>query len=242
MGTSTSNGGPSDPQWGGHKTKVTTSCESGGIGADTARDVLSDYVQKSGGSRNVSQGSGKVSSGKSAQRTGRNIARFANRVQEAGLDQALQDFGLGDLVGESAESVVYSLSDRLCDDGGPLDEVDGRKALLDIYGEMLDEAESFEDVEDALQEEMQPDALEKVLTQFFGRYLYHEFCRVHYERLAKNEDEETVQSYMDDIKDFIQVELEKKTFDKDLSGIDWEGNEGENIIEEIHERTLNVFE
>jgi hypothetical protein len=240
MGTSTRNKGPN---WGGgHKNKVTQSCSSGGATEGTARDVLNDYIQRNGGSRSISRGGGKIGNGKSAQRTGRNIARFASRVQEEGLDQALDNFGLGGLVGESAENVVYGLVNRLCEDGGPLDEVYGREALFDLYDEMLEEADSYEDVEEVLEQDMRYDELESILSQFFGRYLYYAFCDIHYERLVKNRDDKTVREYMNDIREFIRAELENKTYDRDISGTDWEGTEGENIIEEIHESTLHVFE
>ena len=240
MGTSTRNEGPN---WGGgHKNKVTQSCSSGGATEGTARDVLGDYIQRNGGSRSISRGGGKIGSEKSAQRTGRNIAQFTSRVQERGLDQALDDFGLGNLVGESAENVVYGLVNRLCEDGGPLDEVYGREALFDLYDEMLEEADSYEDVEEILEQDMKYDELESILSKFFGHYLYHEFCNIHYERLAKKRGDQTAREYMADIRSFMQAEIENKTYDRDISDIDWEGEDGKNIIEEVHESTLHVFE
>lgn len=242
MGTSASNGGPTDPQWGKHKRRVTHGCKNGGARSDTAREALRDYIRTNNGSRNISRGGGDVGGSRSVQRTGRNIARFAARVQDAGLDEALREVGLGNLIGQPAETIIFGLVDRLCDDGGTFDEVDARKALEDLYEEMLEEAETYEDVEEVLQERMHADALEDLLSRFFGHYLFHQFCRIHYERLVGNAGEQVVNSYMSDVQDFIQAVLEDKMYNRDLSDINWNGDEGERITEEIHQQTLAVFE
>jgi hypothetical protein len=88
---------------------------------------------------------------------------------------------------------------------------------------------------------MEGEALESLLNHFFGYYLYEQFCRVFYERLARNVGSSNADSYLSNIFDTIKSALEYMTHDRDLSQIDWTGTDGQSIIDQILQDTFEIF-
>ena len=241
MGTSKGYQAPTDPQWRKLKGNVTRTARDGAVPADRARNILKDFIATNGGSRNMARGGGTIGGSRAAQSAGRQLASFATTVADRGLDEALREFGLGKLIGKPASEIALSLVDELCSDGSTLDEVDARRAMSDLIKELLEDTDSYNEVAEKLSERLQPEGLGNLLLRFFGHYLFHQFYRIFYERLVQKRGQQKAESYITSIRRFIQSELRHKLYGRDLTSVEWTGQEGETIAAEIHERTLQVF-
>lgn len=241
MGTSKGYSAPTDPQWSKLKGTVTRVSRNGAVPNITARNVLRDYIRTNGGARRVALGGGSVGGSRAAQALGQRLAGFAKAVATTDLGEALREVGLVSLIGKSAREIAFSLIDKLCDDGSTLDEVDARQALSDLMGELLEDADTYHDVEKSLNEKFGLESIGNMLLRFFGYYLYHQFCRIFFERLVTRHGEPKASGFLESIRQFIGSELRYKTYEQDITRVDWTGKEGEIVSDEIIQRTLEVF-
>jgi hypothetical protein len=79
------------------------------------------------------------------------------------------------------------------------------------------------------------------LERFFGHYIFEQFSRVFYERLVQRVGAQQAMAFLGQIREFIQSALANRATERDLSGIDWGGPQGANVISEICSQTLEVF-
>ena len=229
MGTSTGYKAPTTPDWGNLKSKVTRAARSGAASNTSANDTLRDFIRTSGGARSVSRGGGAMGGGRSAQNTASRVGGFISSVGSIGLDRTLQSYGLSALV------------DKLGGSASTGNDSDARNALSKVMDELLGDLDTPEQVEETLEQVMSGEALENLLSKFFGYYLYEQFCRVFYERLVKSVGRENADSYLGNISDTIKSSLRLKSSDKDLSKIDWSGAEGQRIADQILQDTYEIF-
>ena len=252
MGTSKGYQPPSTPQWGKMKGDVTRQSGKGTVTPSTAKGLLRTYIRTSfgygDGNGSGSSGGGGGSGGgrggrssKSAISTGRRLAGFATAVASRGVDQALRDSGLGGLVGRPAQDVISALVEYLTDPGATLDQVDVRGALDDLWEKLLGAVPTYEEVKTILEESLQVGKIGTLLFDFFSNYLYRHFCRSFYERIRTKHGESKTEGFLTSIKEFIVSALENFTFGKDLTRINWAGEEGRGITEEIFASTLQVY-
>lgn len=241
MGTSSGYEAPTTPDWRDLKAKVTRTARDGSVLPHTARNTLNDFIRTSGGARTISRGDGAIGAGRSAQNTARRLANFVSSVGAVGLRQALESFGLSELVGKPASEIIPALVDKLGGPSSTINDTDARKALSIVMDQLLKDFDTPEQVEEALNQIMEGEALESLLNQFFGYYLYEQFCRVFYERLGNRVGRSNADSYLSSIFDTIKSALELMASNRDLSQIDWKGAEGQNIADQILQDTFEIF-
>jgi hypothetical protein len=252
MGTSKGYQLPTSPQWGKVKTDVTKQSGKGSVTPGVAKELVRTYVRTSFGSSRGngsggsggSQGSGSggaAKSSKAAVSTGRKLASFATAVANRGVDEALQELGLGNWVGRQTQDVIAALDDYLTDAGATLDQVDVRGALDDLWEKLLGAAPGYEEVRMILEENLQATKIGVLLFNFFSNYLYRHFCRSFYEGIRTKHGASKTDGFLTSIKEFIASALENFTFGKDLTRINWAGREGKRISEQIFASTLKVF-
>ena len=241
MGTSSSYNAPTTPDWGDLKGQVTRTARNGYASARTAKNTLNDFIRTSGGARNISRGGGAIGAGRSAQNTASRLANFVSSVGPLGFQQALELIGLSEFIGKPTSEIIPAIVDKLGGPSSTINDTDARNTLSRVMDELLSDLNTPEQVEEALNEVIEGDALESLLHQFFGYYLYEQFCRVFYERLANRVGRANADSYLDSILDTIKSALQLMTSDNDLSNIDWSGAEGQNLANQILQDTFEIF-
>ena len=258
MGTSTSYGAPTDPQWSSLKADVTRATGQGALDAAGAQALLGKFVARLGGSRGfATTGGGRGNASRGGQhgsgivggsgasggvRVVRSLGGFASAVSGGGLDQALRDLGLGQFVGRSARDVARGLVDALCGDGSTLDEVDARNAMVDLQEELLEGTTTYDDVKARLEQQLQPDALGQWMLTFFGHYVFHRFQRAFFEKLVRQHGHDATVGMLNSIRRFVHTALTRETRKISLVGMDWAGAQGLRLATKICEQTLRVFE
>jgi len=146
---------------------------------------------------------------------------------------------LADMVGRPLHEILAALLDRLGGPASSIDDVDARTALARLQEEILTNAATPEEVEKILKE--QALELDVVLRDYFGLYLFEQFCRVFFERLVQKRGESKALAFLDDIREFIKASLINRVGRRTLSKIAWAGAEGSKLCSEIMHATLTVF-
>lgn len=241
MGTSSKYEAPTTPDWRDLKSQVTRAARNGSTSTSSARDTLRDFINTSGGARNISQGGGGMGTGKSAQNTASRVGGFISSVGSIGLKQTLESYGLSDFVGKSASEIIPALVDKLGGPASTINDSDARNALSRLMNELLGNLETPEEVEETLEQVVAKEGLEDLLSKFFGYYLYEQFCRVFYERLINRVGRQDADSYLRSILDTLKASLALKVSGRYLSRINWAGAEGQNIADNILQETFEIF-
>jgi hypothetical protein len=258
MGTSKGYDMPSGGNWTPLKTDATSFVKNEGRGSVSSAKLLADYLRANGGARSMASGSGTgtrpsgdgkkgdrggVGGGGSAARSaGRKLGGFLSSVGAVGLDEALRDAGLVDLIGKPAKEVVSGLLDILAEPGSTLDEHVARLALAKLNDDLLRGAETYEDVERALSQALDQRGLAHILGSFFGHYLYERFCRDFYENWVKRVGSIQATRSLKSIKDYIELRIKAKLIGRDFAKVKWRTREGLRLSQQVLQDTLEVFE
>lgn len=237
MGTSTGYSAP--PSWAPLKGEVTRAAGAGALSRETARQIVQHYIRENGGARGMARGGAAVGAGKTAQDVAGRFSAFVADVAANGLDTALTNAGLAEFIGRPVTEILGALLDRLGGPASTIDDVDARNALARLQDELFGDAADAPEMEQVLTDTASQ--LESVLQDFFSHYLYEQFCRVFYERLVQRVGDIKAQSFLEEIESFLASTLENRTAGRDLSSIQWAQAEGQAILMEIMETTLNVF-
>jgi|SRR5271165_2991579 len=243
MGTSAAYDAP--PSWGNLKSEVTRAADEGSIAPATAQQILRHYVHENGGVRQIARGAtsggggGRVGSGAAARQVAGRVGGFVSDVAAFGLPEALKRAGLSELIGRPVADILNGLLDKLGGPGSTMDDVDARAALSSLQEKLLADAADAEAVEQVFTDANAN--IDQVLQDFFGFYLYEQFCRVFYERLVQRVGEMQAQSFLGQIREFILSSLANRTIGLNIAQIDWPGSEGAEMVSDIMEATLAVF-
>lgn len=269
MGTSTGYDMPTGGDWTPLKREATKFVKDEGEGGDDGSPVsnpalpeslLRRFMQTHGGARSFARGTAgsgggargignqgggtgnRGGVGRAARSTGRALGGFLSGVGSVGLDAALRDVGLSHLIGQPAADVATGLLDALAAPANTLDEHATRRALAKINEELIGDARTYEDVEQALSNVLDTQGLGRIIMNFFGEYLYQLFCRDFYENWSKRVGASQADRKLKSIKDCIKSGLKAKVINLDVSKIKWFGREGLRITQQVMQETLGIFE
>ena len=235
MGTSTNYNAPTTPQWSKLKGKITRLTRDGTLSSTAIKGILQDFVRVN---YNTSGGTARK---RTAQNIARNIGGFFPLVNDIGFRTAFEETGLGSLEGKSLNEVTFLLLDHLCGSGSTLDETDARMALCDLMKEICDDVDSIEELEEAMEAQSDHNSLENLLIRYFGYYIFEQFCSRFYGQLDANIGAEQASERIDEIRRYIFEAVGYISIDQDISQIDWDGSQGQHIVEQIINETLGVL-
>lgn len=240
MGTSKGYQAPTGPMWSKLKKDVTQSSGSGSIPESEGLNLLRDFIKVTTSGDSGSTKSSRHSS-KELQNVGRKFASFSSSIASVGLDKTLRELGLEKIIGRSSQDAIICIMEYLCGDSNIFDEVDANKAIIDLLKELSENTQTYEEVKEKLEATVQPSSLGLLLMKFIGYYIYHKFCRAFFERLLTRHGENITQSFLDSLKSCIKWALTAKTLDLNFASVDWNGHQGEEIIDNIISETYEVF-
>lgn len=243
MGTSTNYKAPTSPQWRKLKGKVTRLTRKGILSSAGIKGILQDYVNVNynASRRPSSHGSGVTARRRAARNTAQNIGGFFSSIADIGFRETFEEAGFGSLEGKSLSEIAFMLLNHLGGPSSTLDEADARTALCDLMDEILNDAESLEDVEEAMETISHGEALGNLIRRFFGYYIYEQFCGDFYGQLVGNIGDRQAEESIDQIREYICDALKDIVGDQDINQIDWSGSRGQQIVEDILQETLEVF-
>jgi len=192
------------------------------------------YVGAKGGARKAGQS---VRSGKNI---ARNLASFLSTSAQGGLKQALNSIGLSKLVGKDVDTVFSGLIDAIAEEGEDFDKNIARQAMDDALEVFYKECYEKQNL-DAL-DSLTSDQIKDAIENFVAGYIYKRWLQELgscIERKAVSETEAIkleleVKTY---VKDAVNLELDNK----DPLTIDWNGTEGQQIIDSLYEEAYGLI-
>jgi hypothetical protein len=137
---------------------------------------------------------------------------------------------------------MAALLDVLAGPASTLDEAAARQALVALNDELLEETQSFEEVELALTSAIDREGLVALLQRFFGHYIFQSFCVAFYERWQSKVGSEQADKALGGVKECINAAVQANLINRDLTAFDWRGQEGLALAEEIKRQTAAIFE
>jgi hypothetical protein len=268
MGTSKGYKMPTGGNWTPLKNDATDFVQGTGSEEITPANLITDFIRATGGLKGLMHGNGGSApfivggsatygaarrgagggagtggggGGSAAVGTARNLGGFLSSVGEIGLERALQERGLGDVVGKSASDVADVMLDEFAGPASTLDNALARESLAEIRDEILNDAETFEDVEERLNAAMDELGIFGILASFFGHYVFKMFCRNFYEEWVKKVGDSKASNMLAQIKEYITSSVRAKLTGREVTNVDWKTDAGTQVAEDVLKETIEVF-
>lgn len=236
MGTSAGYSLPTSGNWPDAKREVTAWVQSGTSSPEQVRNVLRTYVSAQGGAAASAQAT------PSANRAAAKLGGILSGIRSEGLDRALADAGLENLIGKPASEVMSGIADYLIEMGALLDDELVKEAFNDLYEEVIEVHDSYEELDIALSHLSLRDNVAETVERFFGYFVFRKFKRDFSERVLKIAGGvKKANRLLRDIKEFIFDTLRLQNQRRDVAKVNWRGQEGLRITQEIHESVWRVY-
>ncbi|MBC8053799.1 MAG: hypothetical protein H7Y13_12110 [Sphingobacteriaceae bacterium] len=205
------------------------------------KSAFRNLVKTGGGSNIIS--SGKSSSlGKAGIRSSKKIAGFFSGVSSGGLQQALIDIGFGSLNGKKIQDVVDFLLIYCSDSNTGMDETAANKASSEVFNELAEQTgNDLDKFEELIKGSVEGNGLADILCRFWGLYIFEHLSQRFQEKITQQKGEfisnETFKIIKDDILGQVRVLNEQR----EVSKIDWKGEDGQKAIESIFQSIINII-
>jgi hypothetical protein len=166
-----------------------------------------------------------------AGRTGvQGLGGFLADMGSSGLDAALRETGLADLVGRDRFDIVDGLVTQLAGPGDELDSNAARDAMCEVLDDLFTDADSWAELDDpALRIDEQQ--IVTLLEKFLAHYIYNR-VPVIAERLGRITDPETARKADREFRLMIEGCVKLELMAIDPLRVDWRGPEGRSIADQ----------
>ncbi|MGB7203830.1 MAG: hypothetical protein WBD16_16405 [Pyrinomonadaceae bacterium] len=244
MGTSKGYGMPTGGDWTPLKNEATRFVKNVG-GSGSGNDSLGSVerlVSRFTSMYSTKRGAGKTGGGissASARRVGASLGRFLSDVAATGLDEGLRKNGLTDLIGKAAGEVISGILDALVGPASTLDDEAARTALAELESELLEGADTYEDVDESLKQRLEADGVLSIVVKFFAKCIYRQFCVHFYEEWQKKVGAPQATSKLNEVKNYIFLRSENLVNDGSYNK--WDGRDGERLSQRILDEIIDIY-
>jgi hypothetical protein len=230
-----------DPNWGKLSDSVTRACDGDATPAPKLKKIVGRFVKALGGASKAGRGKSSAG-GRAGVTSGKRIAGFFGMTSQQGFREALRETGLDNLEGKSVQDVINHLLDYCAENAGTVDDVAARAAASNLFSELFNEEGEIDDMEDLINNVLDSEGLDNILTDFFAHYIYEHLSTRFAENLEQAKSPQHCQKLFKEIKDLIFEDVKDLNNKIDLEKVDWSGKEGDRIIKDIFEETLKIYE
>lgn len=214
--------------------KHINSCTTGHAGAP------SGGTSPTGRTVGAKGGGGGATARTRAAAAGARLGQFLSGAASSGLRPALERLGLRDLEGKSLDELLDVILDRLCENGGLLDDATLTEAMALTLDELSEETETVEEFDELLNQ--RADNLEEYLQIYFANVLAVNFEQKESgfvrEKIPQPECDRFFEQSRELIRTLVAEELAQE---RDLAAIDWNSAEAISIADEINQEVLNIL-
>ena len=172
--------------------------------------------------------------------SGARLGSFLSGASASGLGQALDQLGLHDLEGKPLEEVLEAVLDKLCEDGGLLDDSALTEAMARTLDELSKEAKTVEEFDELLSS--RAENIEGYLQIYFANILAINFKQKEGGFVRGKISHEECESFFNQaselIRDIVNEELSQEY---DLATIDWTSPEAISISDSINQEVLDIL-
>lgn len=195
------------------------------------RSSLSSYVSKGmGGSRGASR-----NMGSSVSSAGRAIG-FVQDAVRSGVDAALKNLGVGNLVGQPGEQALAALTDVLCPPGGPIDQGIAREAWNEAVLELTDAG--IAEITDVT-----PEQWHALAADFISKTIETKVINdVGAKGISLPQDVSAINQLQNDLHQLIRGAVDDSIGDRLTAGAAIPQNELQSVAMDIYERSFAYLE
>jgi hypothetical protein len=211
---------------------------SGGGGATGTGGATGGTSGASGGSGGAGGGASRASGG-SIRNVAQGLGSFLSDIQQKGFQQALADRGLTNIADKTPDEVALGLADLLSEPASLIDDTVLRDALIELMMDWSEDQDSVEDL--GTNVEALSSDINNVLHDLMGHYIYQVFKAVGYQGVLKTHGFDAANNMCSQIRDYIDAQVTHIESGRDLSSIEWSGQEGASVVDRIVSDTIEIF-
>lgn len=242
MGTSKSYDGiKGNPNWSHLSGSVTRACDTGSISNNSLNSVLSNFTKLFGGSNYGGRGQSKIG-GRAGIRTAQKLGGFLSDVKSKGFGFAITGIGFDITNTTKANDVINYLLEYCAGVAASLDETAAKAAEKQLLDEIGSEAKTIEELEKNFEDKIKEYGIEELLIRYYSYYICEHLSIDFYEKLIKKKGKTATSNFFTQLKNFLFERVKNISRKRDLSKINWNGREGDELVKNIFEDTLKAFE
>lgn len=220
--------------WGKSKGALTRIAKS--TSGSSIQKAGRKYVSGLGGRRGATRA---AAQGKS---TGIKYASFLGAIASGGINNALQNLGLDNLVGRSSEEICLAIADAIAPTGSTNDEAIARDALIStldsLYNKLQENGNDFTNVDSLSLEQIKETLIEYVSNYVFNKWMYELGSAI-----EKGSVTETDAINLErEVKDLIYAETFERYRDIPVETFNISDQSNNALIEEIFETAYSTLE
>lgn len=242
MGTSKSYGGiKGNPNWSKLSSSVTYACDTGKISTANFDSITSKFAALLGGSAYGGRGRSGIG-GKAGLKTARKLGGFLNDVKSQGFRSALSNTGFDISETTKASDTINYLLEYCAGVASTLDETAAKEAERQLLEEIGGDAKTFQELEKNFEEKIEEYGIEELVIKYYAYYIYEHLSIDFYEKLIEEKGKQATANFYTQLKNFLVEKVKNVSLKRNLSKIDWAGEEGDKLVKNIFEDTLKAFE
>jgi hypothetical protein len=227
-----------NPQWGEYSKVLTSASKENQISEVNLQRIMQKFVSSVGGASSAGGGNSK-SFGKAGISKAQKILSYISNVQTNGFSKSLSDIGLDNRTSLSVNDFINALLIHCADDNSTFDETAANSALEKLIKFLLNDVQNIDDVELTLNN-IDSAKKEEAICHFLAHYIV-EFSDNLFSNRIYEKDGNKVRTFQQ-VFEYIKKNIENISTSRDLTNINWLGQEGAKIISEIQTQILEIFE
>lgn len=200
------------------------------------RSAAKSYVKSYGGGKSASK---TAISGKSS---GVRFSGFLSGIASQGVNKTLENYGLTDCIGKSAEYVLTKIADLVAPSGATNEEAAAREAIIDALSFLYDSFE-LNDKDIVELDSINKSTFEQVIKEYISSYIFNRWLHelgLKFEEKAASSREliQTEHEAKEYIKEAVELDFSKI----DLLKINFNSDVGKTTIDKIFDEAYILIE
>lgn len=159
------------------------------------------------------------------------IVSFSKHVSAVGLNNALRDWGREDLIGKSSEEIWNELLNDFTNNGNTTDDYMASEAL----------ANALQNLEVFQLEDLNKVDSSELLKEIIIEYIKSNFAFRYSEQIAKSHSPAETKRILDQVKDYISLELKNNLHEEEIRNIDYKNMNNERIVAKTIDMAWNIL-
>lgn len=194
------------------------------------------YVSGLGGRRGATRAAaqGRITGGK--------YASFLGAIASGGINNALQNLGLDNLVGKSSEEICLAIADAIAPTGSTNDEAIARDALIStldsLYNKLQENGNDFSNVDSLSLDQIKETLIEYVSNYVFNKWMYELGNAIEKGSVT----ESNAINLENEVRDLIYAETFEHYRDLPIETFNISDSSNNAIIEEIFQTAYSTLE
>lgn len=220
--------------WGKSKGALTRIAKS--TSGSSIQKAGQKYVSGLGGRR------GATSAAAQGRITGSKYASFLGAIASGGINNALQNLGLDNLVGRSSEEICLAIADAIAPTGSTNDEAITRDALIStldsLYNKLQENGNDFSNIEN-----LSLDLIKETLIEYVSNYVFNKWMYELGSAIEKGSVTESDAINLEtEVKDLIYAETFERYRDVPVETFNINDRSNNAMIEEIFQTAYSTLE